>query len=102
MDIYKKHVFVCTEGKTCPKEGSKDLCDRLREIVKDKGLKKQIRINKSGCLDQCGNGAVMVVYPDAVWYARVKVSDAKEIVEKHLIEDCPVKRLFYDGRGKQK
>ena len=100
MSIFKKHVFVCTSGKTCAKDGGEEVLDALRHEVSELGLKKQIRINKSGCFDQCGNGPMVVVYPDAVWYAHVKPSQCKEIVESHLVGGKPVKKLFYDGRGK--
>lgn len=98
--VYRKHVFVCTSGKTCPGEGSEEVMQKLRDEIASRGLKKQIRINKTGCLDQCGNGCVMVVYPEAVWYAFVKPTDCLEIVESHLLNDKPVERLLYDGRGK--
>ncbi|HEY9793349.1 MAG TPA: (2Fe-2S) ferredoxin domain-containing protein [Candidatus Obscuribacterales bacterium] len=100
MEIYKKHVFVCTTGKTCPSQGSEDVCSALRKEIADRGLKKVIRINKTGCLDQCGNGPMVVVYPEQVWYAHVRPEDAHEIVECHLIGGKPVERLLYDGRGK--
>ena len=38
-----------------------------------------MRVNKSGCLDQCEHGPTVVVYPDAVWYGRVQPEDAEEI-----------------------
>ncbi len=97
---YRKHVFVCTSGKTCPNEGSEEVCSVLRKQIVERGLKGQIRINKTGCLDQCGNGPVIVVYPEGIWYAHVKPEDCQEIVESHLLNDQPVERLLYDGRGK--
>lgn len=100
MEVFKKHVFVCTTGKVCPTVGSVEVCDALRKEVASRGLKKEIRINKAGCFDQCGNGAVVVVYPEATWYAYVKPEDCTEIVESHLIKDQPVSRLLYDGRGR--
>jgi (2Fe-2S) ferredoxin len=100
MEIYKKHVFVCTSGKTCPGEGADAVLDALRKEIQARGLKKEVRINKSGCLDQCGNGPMIVVYPEAVWYAHVKPEDCQEIVESHLVGGKPVERLFYDGRGR--
>jgi len=100
MEIYKKHVFVCTSGKTCPGEGADAVLDTLRKEIQARGLKKEVRINKSGCLDQCGNGPMIVVYPEAVWYAHVKPEDCQEIVESHLVGGKPVERLFYDGRGR--
>lgn len=98
--VYKKHVFVCTSGKVCPLEGSEAVLSTLRKEIAELGLKNQIRINKTGCLDQCGNGPMIVVYPEGVWYAHVQPEDCHEIVESHLLGDKPVERLLYDGRGK--
>lgn len=98
--IFKKHVFVCVTGKTCPGQGSEAVLKELRKEISDLGLKKQIRINKAGCFDHCGNGPLVIVYPDQIWYAHVKPSDCKEIVQSHLLGDKPVERLLYDGRGK--
>ena len=98
--LFKKHVFVCVSGKTCPNQGSEAVLKELRREISELGLKKQIRINKAGCFDQCGNGPMVVVYPDAVWYAHVTPDDCKEIVQSHLLENKPVERLLYDGRGK--
>lgn len=95
MSIFKKHVFVCTQGKTCPEEGSQEVLDKLRKEMKERNLHDSIRINKAGCFDQCDSGPMIVVYPEGTWYCKVKPSDCKEIVEKHLIENNVVKRLLY-------
>jgi (2Fe-2S) ferredoxin len=100
MEVFKKHVFVCTSGKTCPLQGGEEVLSVLRKEIAELGLKKQIRINKAGCFDQCGNGPMVVVYPEAVWYAHVSPEDCHEIIESHLINDRPVERLLYDGRGR--
>lgn len=100
MEVFKKHVFVCVSGKTCPGEGAAEVLSALRKEIFNRGLKTEIRINKSGCFDQCGNGPLIVVYPESVWYAHVKPEDVKEIVEEHLVGGKPVERLFYDGRGR--
>ncbi|MBX9690502.1 MAG: (2Fe-2S) ferredoxin domain-containing protein [Candidatus Obscuribacterales bacterium] len=100
MDIYKRHVFICTTGKTCPGQCADAVLDAFRREIVARGLKKQIRINKSGCLDQCGHGPVAVVYPEQVWYAHLTPEDAVEIVEQHLIGGKPVERCLYDGSGR--
>ncbi len=100
MTVFKKHVFICVSGKTCPGEGAEAVLGEFRKEISERGLKKEIRINKAGCFDQCGNGPLVVVYPDTVWYAHVQPSDVKEIVNEHLLNDRPVERLIYDERGR--
>ncbi len=96
MGPYEKHVFVCTGGKVCPVEGnSLAVHARLKELVKQAGLESSIRINHAGCMSQCGNGPMVVVYPDNVWYCGVKVEDADELFNGHLIGGQPVDRLLY-------
>ena len=100
IEVFKKHVFVCTSGKTCPDQGADEVLSAMRKSIFDRGLKKTIRINKAGCFDQCGHGPMVVVYPEGIWYAHVKPDDVEEIVEKHLVGGEPVERLFYDGSGR--
>src|SRR5579883_955768 len=98
--MFKKHVFVCVSGKTCPDQGATAVFDELRKEIFERGLKSSIRINKAGCFDHCGNGPLVVIYPQNTWYAHVQASDCREIVESDLLSDRVVTRLLYDGRGK--
>lgn len=98
--MYDKHVFVCTSGTICPHQNSIAVHARLKARVKECGLKGKVRVNNSGCLDQCGNGPMMVVYPEGVWYAGVKVEDVEAIVQEHLLHQRPVEHLLYGGEGK--
>ncbi len=95
MSLYKKHVFVCAVGKTCSEQGSQAVFDALKSNIVERGLKDSIRINKAGCLGQCGNGPMIVVYPEGTWYAGVQASDCQEIIESDLLANQPVKRLIY-------
>ena len=97
MGQYDRHVFVCTSGETCPTQGDVEKFVKiLREGVKNAGQPSvQIRVNKSGCMNQCGNGPMMVFYPEDVWYAGVKESDLPEILA-HIVNGKPVDRLRYE------
>ena len=74
---------------------SKKLHKAFKEQVAKAGLKGKVRINKSGCLDQCGHGPNVVVYPEGVWYSHLTLEDVPVIIEDHLIGGCPVERLRY-------
>ncbi|MEK6644425.1 MAG: (2Fe-2S) ferredoxin domain-containing protein [Planctomycetota bacterium] len=100
MPTNEKHVFVCTNERAadhprgcCAGKDSAAIRDQLKELVKQRGLSKQIRVNASGCLDQCEHGVTIVVYPEAVWYGFVKITDVEEIVTSHLVGNVPVARL---------
>ena len=105
MSQYEKHVFVCTYGPYCWYDGDSDsLFGRLKRRVADAGLRDTVRINRSGCLNHCGHGPVIVVYPEGVWYGGVQLDDVDEIFEQHLCLDQPVERLRLNlppGNNKQ-
>jgi (2Fe-2S) ferredoxin len=69
----------------------------LRKLLNDKamaaGLKGRVRINASGCLDQCEHGISIVVYPEQTWYGFVRTEDVDELVESHLVAGKPVERI---------
>ena len=97
MGQFEKHVFICTSGKWCPAKDGDSLAVHayLKKRVAEANLGERVRINHSGCLDQCGNGPMMVVYPENVWYCGVTVDDAREIFEQHLLGGKPIERLLY-------
>jgi (2Fe-2S) ferredoxin len=95
MGQFKRHVFVCTGGEYCPHQGSEEIHRLLKEGAKAMGLKGQVRINRSGCLDQCGNGPMVVIYPENVWYAGVTVERARRILDEHIAAGRPCADLEY-------
>lgn len=92
---YERQVFVCTFGPWCRIEGSDLVRDGLKRAVKAAGLASSVRVTKSGCLGQCGNGPMVVTWPDNTWYCHVKPEDVPDIVESHVVGGRPVERLRY-------
>jgi len=100
LPVFEHHVFVCHNTRpagaprpSCTADGQSDLHAQLQKLTKEAGLAGKVRINKSGCLDQCEHGPVVVVYPEAVWYGNVQPGDAAAIVAEHLVAGAPVERL---------
>jgi (2Fe-2S) ferredoxin len=97
---YERHVFVCENVRPdddpkgcCRQKGSAEIRARLKAAVKGAGLAGRVRINASGCLDQCAHGVTVVVYPEGVWYGHVTLADVDEIFESHIVAGRPVERL---------
>jgi (2Fe-2S) ferredoxin len=95
MGPFEIHIFVCTSGGTCPHQGSVAVHAYLKEAVAKAGLKGKVRVNNSGCLDQCGHGPNLVIYPENVWYSHVTREEAEIIFTEHVLEGRPVQRLRY-------
>ena len=95
MGQYERHVFVCTSGKTCPDQGGGDVHAELKRRVKAAGLKGRVRVNHAGCMNQCGHGPMVVVYPQDVWYAGVDRRGARLIAEEHLVAGRSVAAYRY-------
>ena|SRR6266542_18833 len=100
MGRFRHHVFVCENRRpaddprgSCGCKGSEAIRTALKEELKRRGI-KGVRANAAGCLDACSYGPTVVVYPEGVWYGRVRPEDVPEIVERHLIGGEPVARLL--------
>jgi (2Fe-2S) ferredoxin len=100
LPAFEHHVFVCHNTRPadaprpcCTADGKSELHTRLQQLVREAGLGAKVRINKSGCLDQCEHGPMVVVYPEGVWYCNVRPDDAAAIVSEHLVGGRPVERL---------
>lgn len=91
----KKHVLVCGNAD-CVDRGSIALLEALRREVKGTRRAAEIKITRTACMGRCGEGPTVAVYPDGVWYQRVAASDARPIVEEHLLADRLVGRLVGD------
>lgn len=87
-----KHVLVCGNAD-CADAGSIAVIATVRRLLKDAGRAQDIRVTKTSCMGCCGEGPTVAVYPDGIWYRRVKEADAKELVEEHLLRDRLVGRL---------
>jgi (2Fe-2S) ferredoxin len=99
MSYYERHMFFCTncreDGQCCENFGATEMRSYAKQRSKDLGIagKGGVRVNTAGCLDRCGEGPVIVIYPDAVWYTYVDREDVDEIIDEHLVHGRVVERL---------
>jgi sirohydrochlorin ferrochelatase len=77
-DAPEKHVAVCT-NQTCAADGAPAVLERLRQAERD-AEDCDARVTRSSCLGRCGEGPMVAVYPDGVWYGDLDPDDADRIV----------------------
>lgn len=97
---FKYHVFFCVNQREageacCAAKGAQAMRDYAKQKIKALKLagKGQCRISNAGCMDRCGEGPVLVVYPEGTWYTYVDQDDIDEIIDEHLVHGRVVKRL---------
>jgi bidirectional [NiFe] hydrogenase diaphorase subunit len=93
-------IYVCTQGKKCPKRGSKKVLEQLQAEVTAQA--SSLEVKGCGCLDLCKKGPSIVVTPDKVRYGRVEPEDAAEIIKAHSEGSGPVQRLVIEKKKKKK
>lgn len=79
------HILVCASFRTsgdpkgvCHKRGSTDLLQYIEEQLLDRGIDGLVCA--TGCLKQCDDGPIMVMYPQGVWYKNVDSESAVDSI----------------------
>lgn len=92
MAAFTHHIFICGNRREpghsrgcCDPDGSEALRNAFKAELKKRNLGPLVRANKAGCLDQCELGPTVVIYPQAIWYGGVKLSDVPRIVEETIV-----------------
>jgi len=90
----RSHILLCYGG-ACISSGAESVKEAMEEAIVKANLQNEVDIITTGCMGTCELGPVMVIYPDGVFYQKVKPEDTEEIVQEHLLKGRVVKRLFY-------
>ena len=90
----RTHVLLCYGG-ACISSGAESLKEAMEKAINEVGIQNEVDVITTGCMGTCELGPIMIVYPDGVFYQKVKPEDAEEIVREHLLKGRVVKRLFY-------
>ncbi|MDD6815290.1 MAG: NADH-quinone oxidoreductase subunit NuoF [Firmicutes bacterium] len=94
MDRIRMHILVCG-GTGCSSSHSEDILENLKKELAYHDLDQEVKVVRTGCFGLCEMGPIMIIYPEGVFYSKVKPEDVKEIVEEHVLKGRIVKRLLH-------
>lgn len=94
-------ILVCVNDRgpdgpkpSCAQHDGLAVYQRLKDLVKERGLRDEVLVTRTGCLKHCSRGTTVAQWPDNVWYGHVRVEDAVEILDAAVNGEGPVARLL--------
>jgi NADH:ubiquinone oxidoreductase subunit F (NADH-binding)/(2Fe-2S) ferredoxin/ferredoxin len=90
----KRHIVLCG-GTGCLSSNSKEIMEKFKAVLEEKGLSDKVTVNLVGCFGFCSQGPFVKIYPENTLYRMVSEADVEEIVEKDIINNTIVDRLLY-------
>jgi (2Fe-2S) ferredoxin len=84
-----KTVLVC-QNRTCRKQGSSKVLAAFQAHSVP-----GVAVVGCSCLGQCGNGPMVQICPDEIWYSNVHPDEVPAVVERHLLGNQPVRGMLY-------
>jgi (2Fe-2S) ferredoxin len=73
-----KSIRVC-QNRTCRKQGAAKVLAAF-----EARLVPGVTVSGCGCLGQCGNGPIVLILPERIWYRGVRPNEVPLLVEQHL------------------
>ena len=100
MNLVRNHVLISIDAGTIM-AGARAVEKALVEEIAKQGLSDEIAVLETGSIGATGQGVVIVVYPEGVYYGHVTVEDVPQLVEEHLLKGRQVKKLLLTELPKQ-
>jgi NADH-quinone oxidoreductase subunit F len=94
FDPEKPCIAFCT-GTGCLAYGTQKLVDTLREEIVKRNLGDRVYIRNTGCHGFCERGPMAVIYPQKIFYQKIKLEDVSDIIEKTILKGEVIDRLLY-------
>jgi len=83
------HLLVCTNDRgpesdrpSCGRRGGLEVYRRLKDLIREHGLKQDVLVTRTGCLHHCSRGVTVAVWPYNLWHGHVGVADCEELLDR--------------------
>ncbi|MGD2245098.1 MAG: NADH-quinone oxidoreductase subunit NuoF [Candidatus Aminicenantes bacterium] len=89
-------TVVVSSGTCGQASGSSAVIEALIQELKRKKLKNKVEIKITGCHGFCELEPNLIVYPDGIFYKKLKPSDIPKIVENTILNNKKIHSLVYE------
>lgn len=93
MPAFTHHILICGNTRApghrrgcCDLDGRQTLREAFKRELKKANAGPLVRANHTGCLDHCEHGPTVVIYPQGIWYGRVRIEDVPRIVARTILQ----------------
>ncbi len=104
MPIPILQILVCTNDRgpdaprpSCAQRGSQALYLKLKDLARERGLRDEVLVTKTGCLRRCSHGVTVVAWPGNRWHGGVPVERAHELLDALLAGETLPELVMPDG-----
>ena len=94
MAARRIELMLCA-GTGCVAGGAFRIYEALEEEIRKQGLDTEISVVITGCNGFCGQGPLLVVQPDEIFYGFLTPKDIPFLVQEHLLKGRPVKKFMF-------
>ncbi len=91
----KSRIIICA-GSGCLAYGTNKLIEGFDAEIEKRNLQDVVEVRTSGCHGFCERGPITLISPDNVFYQKVGLNDAAEIIEKTVLNGEIIDRLLYE------
>ena len=78
----KTCIFVCNKKSGCGSCGSAKLIKNLKSEIKNRGLKKEVKVLECSCLGLCKQGVATLTYPSNQLVTKLGPKDAEYLLNR--------------------
>ncbi|MEM8961960.1 MAG: (2Fe-2S) ferredoxin domain-containing protein [Acidobacteriota bacterium] len=93
-------ILVCTNERpdhaskpSCGPRGGLEVYRKFKDIVRERGVRNEVMVNRTGCLKHCSQGITVAIQPRNRWYAGVTLDDVEEVVDRSACSNEIIERL---------
>ena len=93
-DASRPRITVCG-GTVCLALASGEVATALEQALEQQEMHASIEMKTTGCPGLCDQGPLVTIYPQGIFYTKVKPEDCNEIISKTVKNGEIIERLLY-------